>query len=197
MGRAKVKGIFCLEGDWDSDLRTKVSIEPVLELLERADDPSVPYIHRDIGTETEFRHYLKKWTQRAYARYPILYLGFHGSPGTLHVGDGRSAPFTFEALEELLEGRCKGRVVIFGSCGTLGIHGREINRFLKVTGALAVCGYKADAIWLLSAALEMILLSGFQLNAFTKPGMSAVRRRVLREAAGLAKELDFRMEIAR
>ena len=54
MPKSKVKGIFCLEGDWERDLRSRTSVSPELELLEKSNHPKVPYIRRDVGTVTEF-----------------------------------------------------------------------------------------------------------------------------------------------
>lgn len=197
MGRSKPKGVFCLEGDWDGDLRSTTTVAPVLQLLERSHWPSVPHIRRDVGTKEEFNYYLQKWTQRRYAKYPILYLGFHGGAGELYVGDQRSGPVTLDYLEERLHGQCKGRVIHFGSCGTMSLHGKRLNRFIERTGALAACGYKIDVDWMLTAAFEIVLLGSFQRNAFTRAGMHAVERRVIRDAAGMAKDLSFRMVIAR
>ena len=189
------KGIFCLEGDWYLDLRSRTSVRPVLELLEKSNHPAVPYIRRDVGTLPEFEYYLRKWTQRKYARYPILYLGFHGDPGALYVGEKRNKPVDFAWLEERLQGKCKGRVIHFGSCGTMAKHGNRVRHFLERTDALAVCGYKVDVDWMLSAAFEIILLSGLQENAFTRAGLAAVQRRIKKQAPTLARDLQFRMVV--
>lgn len=190
------KGVFCLEGDWGPDLRSRTSVGPVLELLEKSSYPAVPYIRRDVGTLTEFEYYLGKWTQRKYARYPVLYLGFHGLPGKLKVGYGRGAGVDLAWLETFLAGKCKGRIIHFGSCGTLAVHGNRLRSFLARTGALAVCGYRQDVDWMLSAAFELILFYQLQYNAFTRAGMAAVKRRLLAQVPRLAKDLEFRMVIA-
>ncbi|MGW8267409.1 MAG: DUF6642 family protein [Longimicrobiales bacterium] len=196
MPSAKAKGVFCLEGDWDPDLRHRATVGPVLELLDRSSFPAVPHIRRDVGTVEEFEYYLGKWTQRRYAAYPILYLGFHGGPEVLKVGDQRKGPVTLDWLEERLKGSCKGRLIHFGSCATLDTHGNRLRRFLQRTGAVAMCGYREDVDWMLSAAFELILLYQFQFNALTRAGMAAVNRRVRRGAANLARDLKFRMVIA-
>ncbi len=196
MASNQSKGVFCLEGDWDSDLRHHATVGPVLELLDRSGYPKVPYIRRDVATRAEFDYYLKKWIQRRYVSYPILYLGFHGGPGILHLGDKRKGPVTLDWLEERLKGACKGRVVHFGACGTLGVHGNRIRSFLQRTKALAVCGYGKEVDWMLSAAFELILLYEFQFAALTRPGMLALNRRIRREAANLVQGLQFRMKVA-
>jgi hypothetical protein len=196
MPDSRVKGVFCLEGDWERDLRSRTSVGPVLELLERCGYPKVPYIRRDVGTVTEFDYYLGRWLLKRYQRYPILYLGFHGSPGKLRVGHGRGAGVDLKGLEERLEGACSKRIIHFGSCGTLAVHGNRVRSFLERTGALAVCGYQSEVDWMLSAAFEIILLYELQYNALTKSGMAAVQRRVRSQAYRLARALKFRMVVA-
>ena len=44
MTTSGVKGVFCLEGNWEKDLKSRTSMGPVLELLEKSGYPSVPYI---------------------------------------------------------------------------------------------------------------------------------------------------------
>jgi len=196
MPNNRVKGVFCLEGDWDPDLRRYATVGPVLDLLDRSSSLAVPHIRRDVGTVEELEYYLRKWSQRRYDPYGILYLGFHGGPGILHVGDRRKGPVTLAWLEERLAGACKGRVIHFGSCGTLAVHGNRLRSFLLRTGALAICGYREDVDWMLSCAFDLILLYQFQFNAPTRAGMAAVERRVRRGATALARDLGFRMMIA-
>lgn len=197
MSVTRVKGVFCLEGEWDKDLRSRTSIGPVLELLEKSGYPKVPFIRRDVATLTEFDHYLKRWIQRRYDRYPILYLGFHGSPGKLHVGYGpkQRGQVGLERLEESLAGRCRRRIIHFGSCGTLNIHGNRIRAFLRKTKALAVCGYQSEVDWMISAAFEIILFYELQYNVLTPKGMGALKRRIDYQVPRLRKQLKFRMLI--
>ena len=196
MPKLKVKGIFCLEGDWEWDLRDRSSVDPVLQLLERSNDPAIPYIRRDVGTVPEFEYYLKKWTLKRYQSYSILYLGFHGDPGMLYVGGQRNPVTNLDWIEDRLAGKCTKRIIHFGSCGTLDVHGGRLNSFLKNTNALAVCGYKAPVDWMATAAFEIILLSELQRNALTRPGMRAVKNRVNQMATRLARDLAFRMVVA-
>ena len=83
MGRKKnlSKGIFCLEGDWWGNLKRPSSVEPILELLSKL-SPYPRYIHRGVGTREEFDYFLKRWSQRTLADYPILYLAFDGFTST-------------------------------------------------------------------------------------------------------------------
>ncbi len=198
MRRDQRKGIFCLEGDWWG-VKDFTTVEPVLRLLETAVDYRVPYIHRDVGTRSEFDFYLKKWKRRSMSRFPILYLGFHGATGLLYVGEGRRAKttVTLEELAQQLEGECSGRVIHFGSCATLSAPRAQLNSFLRRTQALAICGYGVDAYWMQTAAFEVLLLGQMQEVAFTKLGMRNLEKGVRKQAPGLARLLKFRMAIGK
>jgi hypothetical protein len=196
MTNSRVKGVFCLEGDWEPDLRVRTSVLPVLELLEKANEPSIPFIRRAIGTISGFEYYLEKWTQKKYVSFPILYLGFHGDPGVLYVGEKKTQPVSLDWLEERLAGKCKKRIIHFGACGTLATHGNRLRTFFQRTQALAISGYRMDVDWVLSAAFEIVLLSEMQENALTRAGMAAVYRRVKARAGSLARDLEFRMVVA-
>ena len=97
------KGVFCLEGDWGG-LKDQTTVEPMLELLHNMHDRQVKYIHRNIATLQQFDYYMSKWTQQGQKNYPILYLGFHGMPNTIFVGDQRKVEgkITLEWIEERL-----------------------------------------------------------------------------------------------
>ena len=140
-------------------------------------------------------HYLAKWPLQRYANFKILYLAFHGEPEKLFVGD-RGNTVDLDWLEERLDASCRGCLIHFGSCGTMDTHGKRLQRFMKRTGALALCGYQTDVDWMLSSAFELMLMSTLQKNAFTRAGLEAAKRRITREAAGLVRELDFRFIIS-
>jgi hypothetical protein len=152
-------GIFYLETDWWG-VKDPTTVEPVLHLLR-----SVAY-------------YVRKWTCEGLSRYPVLYLGFHGRPGLLLVGEGRGRQreMTLDRLAELLDGKCKGKVIHFGSCSTLDVHGHTLKSFLRKTGALALFGYRGTTDWLDSAAFEVLLLGEIQQRSLTKHGMRALKR---------------------
>lgn len=192
-------GIFCLEGDWGLDLKNVTSIEPVLKLLSDSHVARIPYIHRDIGTAGEFKYYLEKWTQSRYAKYPILYLGFHGKDGQIIMSDKRMAgsKVGLEDLEEWLKGKCRRRVIYFGSCETVTCSLARLQKFLKKINGLAVFGYRRTVDWIESTAMETIILGELQFNAMTRAGMNAVKRRVtgLLKGSRLYRDTGFRMII--
>jgi len=193
----RTKGICCLEiGEWHGSLKGRHSVEPILELLKQS-PLNVPFIHRDIATESELIYYIRKWTQGRHRNYPILYLAFHGSPGCIHVAkeNGRTLEVKADALFALLAGKCHRRVIHLGSCSVLNIHGHIINRYLRETGALAISGYGNDVDWVKSAVFEMLYLSELQGNQFTAPGIRAVGRRVRACAKKLHETLQFRIVV--
>ncbi|MFO0827549.1 MAG: DUF6642 family protein [Phycisphaerales bacterium] len=190
---AKVRGIFCLETDWTGVAKAP-SVFSLLGLL-RSSPLRIPSIHRHVATEDSFRHYIEKWTQRQHGDYPILYLALHGVEGEVQFGDLRRAGnhVTLGEIEEVLRGKCRGRVLHFSSCRTLITHERRVQRFLKATGAIAVSGYGRDIDWIRSAILDLALLAAMQQNAFTASGLRAVRDRILRRYGAEARALRFKM----
>ena len=192
--KAQRKGIFCLEGHWE-DVKDKTTVEPVLQLLASMSGYSASYRHYDVGTREEFAFYLKKWCGASFNNFPILYLGFHGAKGEIFVGEGRAKALSLEELAERLTGQCKGRVVHLGSCGTVGVHGRRLNKFLDLTGAIAVCGYTKEVDWLESAAFDVLVLGGLQNASFRQAGsMRKFDEELKKTASGLYRHLGFRLE---
>lgn len=192
------RGIFCLESDWWGSPNHQATIRPILELLNQPGVSGVPFVHHDVATRPEFEHYVRQWTQRRFDRYSVLYLAFHGSEGAIEFGDARKTEnvVTLEQLGELLEGCCRNRIIYFGSCETLRTHGHSINRFLRQTGALGVCGYRHEAVdWLASAAFEVLLLHHLTSAKGSRPSLKAAERRLREEASGLAKRYEFRLQV--
>lgn len=197
--RPRAKGVFCLEGDWWGKVHQVSTVEPILSLINKWDPYYVPYVHRDVATRDELEYYLQAWAQRKLARYPILYLAFHGDPNVIHIGDQRLSEntVTLDEMAALLQGRCRGRIIYFASCATLKLHGNAIRSFLKQTNALAVCGYRATVDWLDATAFELIVFSAMQQNAATAAGARAMRRRIRERAPYLVRRLGFHMVVRR
>ena len=181
------KGIFCLEGHWWG-VKDKTTVEPVLRLLETLSSCNASYRHYDVATREEFDFYLRKWRGASFNNFPILYLGFHGSQSKIFVGEA------LEDLAERLDGGCKGRVVHLGSCGTAGVHGAKLKKFLSRTGALAICGYTKEVEWLESAAFDVLVLGRLQNTSFRRASsMRKFDEELRKTASGLYKHLGFRM----
>ena len=106
------------------------------------------------------------------------------------MGEGRNTSLTLDDLGARLGGRCKGRVIHFGSCGTAAAHGRDLKKFLARTEALAVCGYREDIHWLESAAFDMLVLGRLQDASFVQVSSVEKFDRTLNGAAsGLYRKL--------
>lgn len=146
-------GIFCLEGEWDSDLRKRESVLPALELLERLGE--IKFIHRDVATRQELEHYLTRWQQKRYEDFRILNLTAHGEDGALEWSKGNAT--TLDDLAEILGPHLRGRYVYLGSCRVL-FDEKTSRSFLEKTGAEAVLGYRANVGWLEGMALEVVML---------------------------------------
>jgi hypothetical protein len=191
------KGIFCLEGIWQGNLKCEPSVEPLLDLLDQMATPMRKHVHRDVGTVEEFEFYVKSWSQHRYQTHPVLYLAFHGVAGGLCVGDQRKTCgiVSLEKIARWLDGRARRRVIHFGSCSTLAVHGNSLHGFLTKTGALAVCGYRKDIPWTDSAAVDLILFQAIQDQARTSRGMQKAKEKVLTNLGGLAKHLAFHMSV--
>jgi hypothetical protein len=181
------KGIFCIEGLWENDLKQKSTVQPILDLLHL--NEKIPYICRDSATIEELEFYLKKWTQKAYKKYPILYLAFHGEENEIVPGRRN---YSMDDLRDLVKGQCKNKILIFASCSTVSIDKRKLKTFLKVTDALAVCGYKNDVDWMKSTAFELLLLSTLQENHFDGRGIDAIQRKTV-EISRMFKNLEYRI----
>ena len=193
----KKKNVFCLEGDWWNNLRKRSTVEPILDLLANAEGYRFDYIHLRVHNRTTFDQFVEKWTQKRYKDYPILYLGFHGTEGQLHISAASRSENTVDLKEfsAQLEGKCEGRVIIFAGCSTVRVHGRKLKSFLDKTGALAVCGYVSTVDWILATAFELILMQLLQSSAFTRPGLAAVQKKINKMIKTTSKTLGFRMVI--
>lgn len=194
-GRKRLRGIFAIEGEWRSDLRSGLSFRPLLEIIRSLQRS--PFVHRDAATREELFYYLRKWTQKRYARYSILYLGFHGNEESIQIGDARerNCEVRLDELTEELAGKCDRKIIYFGSCSTVGVDERRLQSFLQNTRALAVCGYREDIEMVRSAAFELLLFNTLLGNALTINGVRAMRRRILVEERHLVRELGFRMVV--
>lgn len=185
------KGIFCLEGLWHEDLRYRSTVRPVLELLSLNSD--IPYIHSDCATKEELEFYLSLWLKAEYDAYPILYLAFHGvSEGILLYNQ----PYLLDEMAVLMAEKCRNRIFLFASCNTIRTDLRNLKRFLKITNALALGGYRKEVPWLKATAFELLVLSEMQENALDGRGISAVQNRI-KKMTDTFKELDFLLVTAK
>lgn len=186
-----MKGVFCLEGFWYGDHRDKTSVYPVLELINRIE--GLPYIYHRCGTEGEFNFSIERWkTKSFHAKYPILYLAFHGEKGLIKVGKRN---ITLDELAEILGTKCEGAVIYFASCETVQIDKRLLQRFMEKTKILAIMGFKKEVNWLRSASFDIQMLSYYIDNKFDSKDIKKTYDLIHDNCKSLIKELQFRMEI--
>jgi hypothetical protein len=181
-------GVFCLEGDWESDLRRPTpSVRALLELMDASGQ--VKAVYRDVGTEGELEHYARIWLdQRRYDGYRLGWLAFHGAPGLIRVG--RRA-LSLEQLADVFgKGSCVGKMLYLGSCGTIGVEPDRLARFRQQIGASVVCGYTESVDWMEAAAFELLLLQ--TLGDYQRS--HAALRRLRADYGGLADRLGFRSD---
>ena len=186
------KGIYCLEGDGFGK-KDGTSVEPALRLLETVCDPPVPCLHREVATRGELELRLRQWARPEFDSHPILYLAFDGGPGHMELGQGEGS-LDLRELATLLEGACTGRVMHFGSCATLDLHGNTLNRFMRRTGACALLSCRSDVDRLSSSAFDLLLLDALQEVPFTAQGMRRLDRLLNETVLGLRRKLAFRVD---
>lgn len=178
-------GVLCLEGDWEDGLARQRSVVPVLQLIRS--QSNIPYIHRTASTRDEFRRVIQEWAKVKYNRFPILYLGFHGAPGALRIGE-ENVPIC--DLAEFA-GKGKNRIIHFGACETLSAPRPVLSRFLKMTRFTAICGFRMDVDWLHSCALEVLILDELSRRKISSANTKLFIQNVQKRAGPLARELGF------
>lgn len=156
----EMPGVFCIEGEWREDLRHRVSVKPVLDLMEHFDVAQT--IHRDAATVHELTYYLRAWLTGDYAEYRVLYLATHGDAETIWLSDADhdlgGGSLGLEQLSDILRGQCTGRVICLGGCQVLKQRDSVLQRFLAETKARALVGYRRDVDFTDAAAFEVFVL---------------------------------------
>lgn len=187
------KNIFCIEGLWEmDDIQDKSTILPILELLERRD--YCHFVYRDCVTIPELRFYLGKWKPKKISdKYPILYLAFHGEIGNIRIN--KKEMCSLDYLAEVLEGKCTGKVIYFGSCSTLNMQRRKIRGFLARTGALAVIGYKKEVDWIQSTACDMFVFEALQKDKLDTRGIQKIHDKIISDYGNLHRKLGLTVVI--
>lgn len=186
MKRSKnyLKNVFCLEGDWATDLRDRSSVKASLTFMSQ--NFGVKYIFKQCGTIDNLKFYLEKWKDKKYKDYSICFFAFHGQPGKIEIGNGL---VTLEQLADMLQGSCKDKIIHFATCRVIATDKKRIEKFLEDTGALCVCGYENEVDFLESSIFDMIIIDMFQqyLN------MGMVETSIYKNYGKLARKLKFKL----
>ena len=186
-----MNGVFCLEGEWDGDLRKRTSVLPVLDLLEGL--RAIKLIHRKVATTGEVEHYLNLWGQPRYNDYLVLYLAAHGDRGWLSWSSHNDT--SLDDLAEILGESAAGCYVHLGSCLTL-FNEKEARAFVEQTGVRALLGYRAEVGWIESAAFETLLLPKLAEYAPTRRAAKTFFNTIMGLQSDLARRLKFVMVTA-
>lgn len=181
----KPPGIFCLEGDWTYELTDRLSVEPQLRMLAKA-QRCRDVIHRDVATREEFAHYFQKWLLKKYADFTVGYMAFHGFESAITLGKD---DLTLEEIADLAQGKGVGRTLYFGACATLATTDAELKSFCKRTGFRAVVGYTKYVDWLEAAAFDFIMIPQLLRTGYVKP----IYPRLLKDHERFVRGLGFRM----
>ena len=187
------KGIYCLEGIWEHrNPRDKSTVRPILNLMEKIG--SCNHIYHDCATKAELEFYLSRWKTKAVnKKYPILYLAFHGFDGHICLNDNYD--YSLDELADYLGDRCAGKIVYFGSCSTLNIDKRLINKFLAKTGLIAVMGYKGEIGWIQSTACDLFIFVALQSDKLDAKGIENIYNILTTDYGNLPKILNLRVVI--
>jgi hypothetical protein len=146
-------GIFCLEGDWDVDLRYQATVEPILQMLDSMG--IAKYLHRNTVTADQFLYYLEEWTKKRYDDYSLLYVPAHGEKNSIYLGKDS---VSLDDVVDVLSAKPRKAVVHFGGCSTMDIPDDVLKKFVKDTKITAVTGYRKSVAWLEAAAFETLML---------------------------------------
>jgi len=178
------KDIFCLEGDWEKDLRLKKSIKSTLDYLQ--DCFNIRNIHRNCAVREQFIKYLKDSMLKKYSRYSILYLAFHGDPNSILFGKDS---ITLNEIAEICENKLHNKIVHFGSCNSLDLDKRKLRKFLEKTGALCISGYTRKIEFNPSTVLDILYFEMCQDNKDVR----SIERKLKKEYKGLIQSTGFRI----
>ncbi|MDB5229009.1 MAG: hypothetical protein JWN78_3202 [Bacteroidota bacterium] len=188
-----MKGIFCLEGFWYGDHRDPTSVLPILELINRCH--KVPFLHHRCATKEEVLYSLERWKMKSFNnKYPILYLAFHGEKYEIKIG---AYHFTLDELADVLEDKCEGVIIHFGSCLTLKVSKNKLQSFMERTKALCVMGYKMEVDFIESTSLDLLLFHNIIVEEIklNRTGIFKIYRNMMTGSKKQMDKLKFTMQI--
>ncbi len=149
------KNIACLESFWDYNIEKRLSVAPMLEILERRNGTRSVFLTCNTTEELKFNLDILK---RANG-YDILFLAFHGYPGGIYLPD---LEIEMESLAKFMGRSFRNRIVFFDSCRTLAVKKDRVMDFISMTGVTLVMGFKREVDWLDGAAIDLLVLNRLQ-----------------------------------
>jgi hypothetical protein len=164
--------LVCLESSWDDRVFKNLSVKGFFDSLKPLIRPPLQVDHRFIESSKHLAYYLRRpggvlWMDPSAWDVPIFYLGFHGSPGSVHSALERIGP---DDLCEAFAGYgAYPNLIYFGSCNVLeGAKGKKFARdLLRASGSRAVIGYKKDINWMDSLVVDLLFLYRFYTSLHT------------------------------
>lgn len=181
------KHIFCLEGDWNDNLKIKSSILPALELLQV--NANIESVYKTCSTKAEFfsRIHQLLSNKTKYGKFQIIYLAFHGFKGGIQISNDEE--ITLEEFAQEFEGKLENKMIHFGSCSTLKTNEDEISNFLKKTNALAISGYQKNIDFISSTVVDILF---FELCQNFKSIMT-IEKNMKANYEQLCEQLEFKI----
>lgn len=147
------KNIFCIEGSWVNDHRSKTSVKLALDFLECIE--GIKPIVKQCQNKETLKELLEDCTLSKYKKYNIIYLAFHGTSENIFVGK-RNKTVNLDEIAEMIGDKANGKIIHFGCCSTLDTTGWKLRSFLNKTGALAISGYNKDIDFTKSTAFDLM-----------------------------------------
>jgi len=154
--------IVCLEAYFSANIFNDFTVKPYIQQLSWIVEEKIDVAHRFIDCGLGLRYYINVLMQdQIFA--PVVYLAMHGKPyGNIEVS--YETDINPEELCEAFKGFGTYPVLVyFSSCDLFrGEKGKEFaQEFLKISGAVAVAGYKKEVSFIDSLIIDTMFLSRF------------------------------------
>ena len=185
--------IFCIEGDWEEDLRKKTSILSGLEMLSSISQ--MDFVYRTCASESELiyrlQDYIKKSKAKSsiYHKYDVLYLATHGLKGNLMFDKEVNILQFFQQNNHFKRHSFGNKIIHFGSCSTLKMKEEELDELKKYTGAKIISGFNKNINFLESTLFEVLYFN--LCNEYERAGN--LRNHLFKKYSGFCDDLGFVM----
>ena len=185
--------IFCIEGDWEEDLRKKTSILSGLEMLSSISQ--MDFIYKTCASENELLSRLNNYINSAhkprskYKSYDIVYLATHGEKGSLKFNKLVDVLDFFVHNDNFKQGAFKDKIVHFGSCLTMKMKETDLADLKSFTQAKIISGYTKSIDFLDSTLFDVLYF-----NACGKYKIKhSLHDHLNKQYGGFSKDLGFLM----
>jgi hypothetical protein len=183
-----------MEGKWETFLPARRTATDLLRVLQDAGAIRVEL--NDTLRRRHLRSAFESWGRKR--AYPIGYLAAHGDRGSVSVRSIRGSASLVDIAAWIGAGRADGRVLVLGTCLTLGAP-TQAQQLVNETGLTAAFGYRRSVDTVHAAAWELLLLdtlaevyAGAAGRQPTIDKLQTRMRRLEERHHGLAQELGFR-----